>query len=61
MRNEIASSELRNLDIQIEQLMKCVPLKEAEVKMLCEKVEKIKFSPKKSSRKKVMSFKYLHQ
>jgi hypothetical protein len=38
MRNEIASAELRNLDIQVEQLMKCIPLKEAEVKFLCEKV-----------------------
>ena len=38
MRSEIASSELRNLDIEIEQLLKCIPLKEAEVKFLCEKV-----------------------
>lgn len=37
------SSDIGNLDSFIEQLMTCKPLKEAEVKFLCEKV-KIKFN-----------------
>ena len=55
MRNEIASSDLRNLDIQIDLLIKCIPLKEAEVKFLCEKVNiNLMFSQRKYSKKKVM-------
>ena len=55
MRNEIASSDLRNLEIQIDQLIKCIPLKESEVKFLCEKVKIIIFSSqKKYFKKRVM-------
>ena len=57
MSKEIASSELRNLDIQIDQLLKCIPLKELEVKFLCEKVFNTNFSPKKFSKRKAMSSK----
>ena len=32
------SSDLSNLDRQIEQLMECKPLADIEVKVLCEKV-----------------------
>ena len=33
-------NEINNIDAQIEQLMNCKPLKEIEVKFLCEKVNK---------------------
>jgi hypothetical protein len=34
----MTSGDVSSLDNQIEQLMQCKPLKEAEVKSLCEKV-----------------------
>lgn len=37
----INSSDANNYDAQIEQLMQCKPLKEHEVKILCEKVIQI--------------------
>jgi len=36
----ISPNEIGNLDGYIEQLMTCKPLKESEVKFLCEKVRK---------------------
>lgn len=38
MNNNTVMQELQNLDRQIEALMKCKPLPENEVKILCEKV-----------------------
>jgi hypothetical protein len=35
----ISGGDISNLDNHIEQLMQCKPLKEAEVKFLCEKVK----------------------
>jgi len=35
----VSSTEINNLDNFIEQLIQCKPLKETEVKFLCEKVE----------------------
>jgi hypothetical protein len=37
----INSTELGNLDSYIEQLLTCKPLKESEVKFLCDKVKTI--------------------
>ncbi len=37
----VSSSEINNLDGFIEQLTQCKPLKETEVKFLCEKVLRI--------------------
>jgi hypothetical protein len=34
----ISGGEINNLDSEIEQLLQCKPLKESEVKFLCEKV-----------------------
>ncbi len=36
----ISSSDTNNLDAFIEQLLNCKPLRENEVKFLCEKVSK---------------------
>jgi hypothetical protein len=36
----VSSGEINNLDNFIEQLTQCKPLKETEVKFLCEKVPK---------------------
>jgi len=36
--SKITTADISNLDRQIEQLYKCKPLSEAEVKALCEKV-----------------------
>ena len=33
------NNEIGNLDIYVEQLMSCKPLKESEVRFLCEKVK----------------------
>jgi hypothetical protein len=38
----ISPNEIGNLDSYIEQLMQCKPLKESEVKFLCEKVNCLK-------------------
>ena len=38
MNNNSVGQEIQNLDRQIETLMKCKPLPENEVKILCEKV-----------------------
>ena len=35
---EMSSTDIGGLDVQVAQLMMCKPLKEAEVKFLCEKV-----------------------
>lgn len=35
---EMSSIDIGGLDIQVSHLMLCKPLKEAEVKILCEKV-----------------------
>ena len=40
MSKEISSTDIGSLDVQVSQLMQCKPLKEAEVKFLCEKVER---------------------
>jgi serine/threonine-protein phosphatase 2A catalytic subunit len=37
----VSSGEINNLDKFIEQLVQCKPLKETEVKFLCEKVKQI--------------------
>ena len=37
-QKEMSSTDIGGLDIQVTQLMQCKPLKEAEVKFLCEKV-----------------------
>lgn len=50
----ISSSEIGNLDSFIEQLLNCKPLRENEVKFLCEKVISDLFRRKKFFRKKVM-------
>ena len=34
----MSSTDIGSLDIQVTQLMTCKPLKESEVKFLCEKV-----------------------
>ena len=38
----VNSNEIGNLDTYIEQLLTCKPLKESDVKFLCEKVKRIK-------------------
>lgn len=38
MPPRLNTSEVGNIDKQIEQLMQCKPLSEIEVKLLCEKV-----------------------
>ncbi len=50
----VSGSEINNLDSFIEQLTQCKPLKETEVKFLCEKVfqQKIKSFPKTKIKKK---------
>ena len=35
---ELSSSDISGLDIQITKLMQCKPIKEIEVKFLCDKV-----------------------
>ena len=40
----INPNEIGNLDSYIEQLMQCKPLKESEVKFLCEKVKSINYT-----------------
>ena len=53
----ITSGETNNLDNFIEQLSQCKPLKETEVKFLCEKVKNF-FNKKRQKKylvKKVMS------
>jgi len=52
----ISSNEIGNLDSFIEQLMTCKPLKESEVKFLCDKVNNYKktYRRKKFFIKKVM-------
>jgi len=37
--SKLSSNDVTNLDRQIEHLLECKPLPEAEVKALCEKVE----------------------
>lgn len=39
--NSQSLQEITNLDLQIEQLMKCKPLPEADVKLLCDKVNNL--------------------
>ena len=52
----VSGGEMNNLDQFIEQLIQCKPLKETEVKFLCEKVKQNhkKNRQKKFSAKKVM-------
>ena len=60
----IGPNEIGNLDGYIEQLLTCKPLKESEVKFLCEKVRKDPLTNhrlKKYFRKKVMYRQYAHQ
>jgi len=40
----VNSNEIGNLDTYIEQLLTCKPLKESDVKFLCEKVKEIKYN-----------------
>jgi hypothetical protein len=51
----ISSSDTNNLDAFIEQLLNCKPLRENEVKFLCEKVMEFNFRPKKFFKKRAMS------
>ena len=41
IQKELSSSDLGNLDVQISTLMQCKPLKESEIKFLCEKVNRL--------------------
>jgi hypothetical protein len=49
------SADPSGLDTFIEQLMTCKPLKESEVRLLCEKVKFINYRLKKYSKRRVMS------
>ena len=42
----IGSNEANNLDQQIDSLMQCKPLKECEIKVICEKVISSKLKEK---------------
>ena len=46
-QKEMSSTDIGSLDIQVTQLMTCKPLKESEVKFLCEKVKNLLFKQAK--------------
>lgn len=39
MASRLSQAEISDFDSLIEQLMKCIPVTEAEVKMICDKVQ----------------------